>query len=89
MSKPDEHKHKGQFGICRAACNLEVKHMHIGEGAPWIFCKGDPDVGHHGCGYVELSRDEYEKQMNRPNTTWRCPTCGFGEVFWAGTGDYQ
>lgn len=92
IPKQDKHMHKGYRGKeypCMAACNQKVKHDHMGEGAPWIFCKGDPDVEHYGCGYVELSPNEYNAQMNRPNALWKCPECGFGEVVWAGTGDYQ
>jgi len=29
------------------------------------------------CGLVYLTEDEYERQMNAPDRTWRCPICRY------------
>jgi hypothetical protein len=28
------------------------------------------------CGLVELTDEQYDAQMARPDSTWRCPRCG-------------
>ncbi len=33
------------------------------------------------CGPVELTRENYDWQMNRPNAEWACPNCG-GPADW-------
>lgn len=33
------------------------------------------------CGKQFLSEEEYDRQMSRPNSMWRCPACG-AEATW-------
>ncbi len=47
-----------------------------------VICEGPydlPDVA--GCGHVFLTKQEYINQMNRPDSTWRCPHCGSEAAF--------
>lgn len=46
-----------------------------------VICHGPWDMPGHGCGKVYLTAKEYEEQMNRPDTTWRCPLCRY-EADW-------
>lgn len=34
------------------------------------------------CGFVYLSELQYAYQMDRPDSTWRCPVCG-GSAGWS------
>lgn len=43
-----------------------------------VVCQGiDYGVGFNpGCGKVDIDVKEYDRQMSRPDSTWRCPKCG-------------
>lgn len=41
-----------------------------------ISCRGGIIDGVPGCGPVDLTLEDYERQMDRPNRTWVCPRCG-------------
>lgn len=52
-----------------------------------VICHGvDPEIGMTGCGPVLLTYQEYDRQMNNPNATWRCPRCrgdaSFDDEYW-------
>lgn len=32
------------------------------------------------CGRIPIGKDNYNKQMNRPDSRWRCPQCGDSPV---------
>lgn len=32
-------------------------------------------------GTVDIDRDEYIRQMNKPNSLWVCPICGSASMF--------
>ena len=41
-----------------------------------VRCNGDIDIPDFtGCGLVELSEQEYTRQMSRPDSLWECPNC--------------
>ncbi len=40
-------------------------------------CRGDPEVGHNGCGVVYMTEEFYIRQMDRSDSTWRCARCGY------------
>ncbi len=44
-------------------------------------CRGDPEVGHGGCGVVYMTEEFYILQLDRPDSTWRCARCGY-EARW-------
>lgn len=46
-----------------------------------VICYGDSSIGHHGCGRVYLTKEQYMQQMGRPDATWKCPQCGFEAGF--------
>ena len=52
---------------------------------PWaVHCQGiDPLCGVGPCtnGPVYLTEEEYDCQMNSPDSLWRCPRCG-GDACW-------
>lgn len=41
---------------------------------PWaIWCRdSDPEFSHN---LVYLTKDEYDRQMNAPDSLWKCPIC--------------
>lgn len=43
--------------------------------APWagVICLGH--FPNSSCGRVDLDREQYNAQMMRPDSTWRCPNC--------------
>lgn len=43
-----------------------------------VICRGlDFGVGESpSCGEVDIDLKEYDRQMRRPDATWRCPKCG-------------
>jgi len=46
-----------------------------------VRCHGDSIPGQEPCGLVEISEQEYERQMNRPDSLWCCPHCGSTATF--------
>lgn len=40
-----------------------------------VICHGWPEIGHAGCGEVDLTKEQYMDQMMRPDSFWRCPNC--------------
>ena len=43
----------------------------------YVLCSGlDPAIGYTSCGVMPLTKAQYERQMDRPDSTWRCPKCG-------------
>lgn len=46
-----------------------------------VVCHGPWDMAGGGCGRVFLTEAEYDAQMNRPDSTWRCPLCRY-EADW-------
>lgn len=40
-----------------------------------VICRGHGDP-FPDCGKVDIDAKEYERQMMRPDSTWRCPECG-------------
>lgn len=45
---------------------------------PRVICNGHgvEGPGHIlPCGVVDLTFEEYDYQMSRPDSTWRCPKC--------------
>jgi hypothetical protein len=47
-----------------------------------IICNGPwdmPEIGGHG--HVVLTDEEYIYQMDRPDSFWKCPLCGYGADF--------
>jgi hypothetical protein len=42
-----------------------------------VWCEGPFDMPGVQCGLVYLTEDEYERQMNAPDRTWRCPICRY------------
>ena len=46
-----------------------------------VICHGPWDMPGGGCGRVYLTKAEYDAQMNRPNSTWRCPRCRYEAEF--------
>jgi hypothetical protein len=49
-----------------------------------VHCEGPWDLPGGGHGLVYLTRKEYDHQMSRPDTTWRCPICKY-EAPWDDT----
>lgn len=45
------------------------------------ICRGDPEIGHKGCGQVFMTAEFYSRQMSCPDATWRCARCGY-EAHW-------
>lgn len=45
------------------------------------ICTGDPDLGWKGCGRQYMTQQQYNQQMSRPDSTWRCVCCGM-EAEW-------
>lgn len=43
---------------------------------PRVICLGHDIPGIQPCGIQPLTAHEYEQQMSRPDSTWRCPMCG-------------
>jgi|SRR6185312_5626488 len=41
-----------------------------------VICHGDSVPDQQPCGQVPLSQDEYNRQMNKPDSLWTCPRCG-------------
>lgn len=37
----------------------------------------------YNCGDVTLTQEQYDYQMDRPNSVWICPTCG-SHAMWKG-----
>lgn len=33
-------------------------------------------ICYSACGSVELTTEQYNEQMDKPNARWRCPKCG-------------
>lgn len=55
--------------------NLRVVRDNRKDPTDWsVYCE-------EGCGLVFLDKQSYGAQMNRPNSTWRCPSCG-GSAMW-------
>jgi len=47
---------------------------HGRDRTPWaVHCFGDDGPGH---GLVYLTTNEYDNQMIRVNSLWKCPLCG-------------
>lgn len=43
----------------------------------YVLCSGiDPSVGAVSCGVQPLTEKQYEQQMDRPDSLWKCPRCG-------------
>jgi len=42
-----------------------------------VYCEGPWDIPGHGHELVYLTREEYNKQMDEPSKTWRCPICRY------------
>ena len=42
-----------------------------------VNCLGPWDMPGHGCGLVYLTEAEYNRQMDAPDSTWRCPLCRY------------
>lgn len=47
-----------------------------------VTCEGPWDLPGHGCGLVYLTTEEYNRQMDAPSKTWRCPLCRY-EAVWS------
>lgn len=46
------------------------------EESPWaVMCDGVAE-DLPSCGKVFLTESEYDAQMERPNSLWKCPFCG-------------
>jgi hypothetical protein len=67
----------------------------MGDVAAYVFCDGS-EVGipeFTGCGQQPLTKEQYMAQLLRPNSPWRCPSCGMpaefddeaSEALWRGT----
>lgn len=50
--------------------------MHESRPYAAVQCLGQWDTGAASCGLVELTLEEYMRQMKRPNQLWFCPRCG-------------
>jgi hypothetical protein len=46
-----------------------------------VICDGEFCNGAQGKRRVFLTKEQYDKQMMRPDSTWRCPHCG-EEAIW-------
>lgn len=42
----------------------------------FVRCRGDSVPGQQVCGIVGLTMEQYEQQMNKPDSLWYCPNCG-------------
>ena len=47
-----------------------------------VFCDGPWDIPGLGHDLVYLTKEEYNRQMNVPSKTWRCPICMY-EATWS------
>lgn len=45
-----------------------------------VLCHGDSVPG-YSCGLVELTKQQYSAQMQRPHKGWVCPQCGSNATF--------
>lgn len=45
-----------------------------------VRCRGDSVPG-YCCGSVNLTEEQYDAQMSRPNSLWCCPNCGSTATF--------
>lgn len=45
-----------------------------------IRCHGDSVPG-YCCGKVNLTEEQYNAQMQRPDSVWACPNCGSNATF--------
>lgn len=41
-----------------------------------LRCRGDSVPGQPKCGQVQITKAEYSRQMNKPDSVWTCPKCG-------------
>lgn len=41
-----------------------------------VHCHGDSVEGQEPCGLVELTPEQYLRQLSRPDSLWYCPNCG-------------
>ena len=46
-----------------------------------VICRGDSIPGQQPCGNVDLTEEQYDTQMNRPDSLWYCPNCGSSAIF--------
>ena len=45
---------------------------------PWaVHCEGPFDMPGYGCGLVYLTKQEYDRQMDAPDSLWKCPLCRY------------
>jgi uncharacterized C2H2 Zn-finger protein len=60
-----------------------MAHNHPRPKSPWaVICRGHEDIpGAPACGQVFLTKHEYQRQMDRPDSTWHCPKCG-ADAWW-------
>ena len=55
-----------------------LKDAHGRKRTPWaIHCEGPWDLPGHGHGLVYLTLKEYKRQMNAPDSLWKCPLCRY------------
>lgn len=72
----EEDKHKIIVDVCGCCGALSTKLQ-----SPGFVHIQEPSAIYYGiicphCGPVELTRENYDWQMNRPNVGWVCPNCG-------------
>lgn len=47
-----------------------------GSKTPYFFRCAENIVGERGCGLIQYTYSEYDRQLSQPNKLWRCPQCG-------------
>jgi hypothetical protein len=46
-----------------------------------VTCLGPFDLPGNGHGLVYLTKEEYIQQLDRPDSTWRCPICHYDAIW--------